>query len=549
MFTIVRKLKSKLVWKMLVIYIGVIFIPSIFIGLDYYIEIESYILDEERDLIQASLVKLCNDIDRNLETAENVYSQLQRNTNFNRFLLGEYPSKSAQVSMYMSEFKNMFSYCFFSSHFIEDITVYMTNDSLLEMGEYLRKLNMNDFQFDEETDLSSGYWYYDIDNKQVIYRRLFKSLNAKNDLGILEIKCNDNIIQESLNQLLGEYRTITLVYADNSYDLGETGSESFETAIKVYGKTTRIPIEIIINADATRVNNSMINSLLRTIFCFILLSLILFFVLYQLSRRITKFSQSLESNLNDYPEMYTDKKNDELSMLIQNYNNMVTNNDYLLNQVKIEKLHQQEIEYRALQSQINPHFIYNTLEGIRMMAELQDEDDISDAVFSLSQLMKYAFNISEKEVSIKQELEYIRRYINLQKIRLGNRIDLKIFCDNTEKVKCPQFTLQPMVENSVKYGFGKDIHNITIRIDIKLFNNCVYVEIANSGKEIPEDKLNEMNRLLSIGGSLKEYSSGNGISLENVNNRMRYLHPHTFTMKLSNTGHGVTVSLYWELDE
>jgi len=549
MFTIVRKLKSKLVWKMLVIYIGVIFIPSIFIGLNYYIEIESYILDEERDLIQASLVKLCNDIDRNLETAENVYSQLQRNTNFNRFLLGEYPSKSAQVSMYMSELKNMFSYCFFSSHFIEDITVYMTNDSLLEMGEYLRKLNMNDFQFDEETDLSSGYWYYDIDNKQVIYRRLFKSLNAKNDLGILEIKCNDNIIQESLNQLLGEYRTITLVYADNSYDLGETGSESFETAIKVYGKTTRIPIEIIINADATRVNNSMINSLLRTIFCFILLSLILFFVLYQLSRRITKFSQSLESNLNDYPEMYTDKKNDELSMLIQNYNNMVTNNDYLLNQVKIEKLHQQEIEYRALQSQINPHFIYNTLEGIRMMAELQDEDDISDAVFSLSQLMKYAFNISEKEVSIKQELEYIRRFINLQKIRLGNRIDLKIFCDNTEKVKCPQFTLQPMVENSVKYGFGKDIHNITIRIDIKLFNNCVYVEIANSGQEIPEDKLNEMNRLLSIGGSLKEYSSGNGISLENVNNRMRYLHPHTFTMKLSNTGHGVTVSLYWELDE
>jgi len=228
---------------------------------------------------------------------------------------------------------------------------------------------------------------------------------------------------------------------------------------------------------------------------------------------------------------------------------MVTNNDYLLNQVKIEKLHQQEIEYRALQSQINPHFIYNTLEGIRMMAELQDEDDISDAVFSLSQLMKYAFNISEKEVSIKQELEYIRRFINLQKIRLGNRIDLKIFCDNTEKVKCPQFTLQPMVENSVKYGFGKDIHNITIRIDIKLFNNCVYVEIANSGKEIPEDKLNEMNRLLSIGGSLKEYSSGNGISLENVNNRMRYLHPRTFTMKLSNTGHGVTVSLYWELDE
>lgn len=545
MFKLIKILNSKLAWKMLAIYISVIFIPSLLIGIKYYYETKEYILEVERDLVQRTLDQYCSDIDANLVNMENMYEQLQRTTNFMRFLLGEYPSKSSQVSAYVSEFDNMFIYCFSSSKFIEDITVYMTNDSLLEMGAYLRQSNP-EYQSSLEPEISTGYWQYDFEHKQVIYRRSIKSYNSKTVLGFLELKCNEAIIQEALSKLAGDYRSITLIYNNNSYDLGEQKSEPYETTIDIYGKMLRIPITIRLRADASQVNNSMVDSLLMTILLFILLSLILFFILYQLSWRITKFSQSLANNLDNYPELYDDKKHDELSMLIRNYNNMIKHNNYLLNQVKIEKLHQQEIEYKALQAQINPHFIYNSLEGIRMMAELRDELNISNAIFSLGQLMKYAFSISEKEVPITQELEYIRQYCNLQNMRLGDRIELHISCNNIEEIKCPRFTLQPMVENSVKYGFGKNISYIRIWINATFHDNVFHIRIMNSGQEIPEEKLTEMNRLLKIGGSLKAYSSGNGISLENVNTRMKYLHPQTFSMKLMNTEQGVSVDLFWE---
>ena len=100
----VEKFKTKLAWKILFIYIGVILIPSIILGINYFSTVKAYMVREETDLNQRTLSQYCLDIDANLESAEKVYNQIQQHSNFLRFLLGEYTSNGAQASAYIAEF-------------------------------------------------------------------------------------------------------------------------------------------------------------------------------------------------------------------------------------------------------------------------------------------------------------------------------------------------------------------------------------------------------------------------------------------------------------
>jgi|GEM_PF-4435783 len=539
------KFKSKLTWKMLCIYIGMALLPSVIIGANYFRIVRNYLKNEEKDLLQNTLEQYCDDIDANLESAENAYYQIIQNTNFLRFLEGQYASQGAQVSIYISEFDTMFSYSFLSSRFIEDINVYMVNDSLLEMGDYLHKIDeLEDYAFDRK--INAGYWYYDMEKEKVIFRRTISRVKMKSELGILEITCNDDIILEFLKKLERNDRSIRLLYNDRYYDVRAQEASVRRMAIEAIGQLSRMPLEIKVETTPS-INNNIVFSLLISIGCFILIGFFLFLVLYRLSRRITKFSQSMANHLNDSPEVYIDNGYDELSKLIHIYNDMVINNDYLLNQVKIEKLHQQETEYKALQSQINPHFIYNSLEGIRMMAEMRDATDVADVIFSLSVLMRYTFSISDNEVTLAQELEYINQYIKIQKMRLGEKIRFRIECDKgVKELNCPKFSIQPIIENSVKYGFGSGISEVRIYIRAEFINELVHIRVSNSGQKIPEEKLIDMNLQLRTGGTLKKHSLGNGVGLDNINNRMKYLHKESFFMQVSNLEQGVAVDLYWD---
>lgn len=545
----VEKVKTKLAWKILFIYIGVILIPSIILGINYFSTVKAYMVREETDLNQRTLSQYCLDIDANLESAEKVYNQIQQHSNFLRFLLGEYTSNGAQASAYIAEFDTMFLYSFLSSRFIDSITVYMVNDSLLQMGAFLRGIDqLEDPQFDART--TAGYWRYDVKNKAVVYRKAIKSVTSNTILGILEVKCSENILLESLLKLESEDRRIFVEYDGVCYNLEGQREEPVKKSIEVSDGTRRIPLTARLETESTDANSEMIFSLLITFSCLIALSLILFFVVYRLSRRISRFSQSMAGYLTNSPKAYKDSGHDELSQLVKTYNDMVDNNDYLLNQVKIEKLHQQKTEYRALQSQIDPHFIYNSLEGIRMMAEMKDETEISDVIFSLSKLMRYAFSVTDSEVTLGLELDYVQQYINIQHMRFGEKIRYEVVCDSSlREINCPKFAIQPMVENAIKYGLGPGHGTVAVYVGVRLTEGTVYVEIFNTGQKIPEDRLYNINRLLRVGDSLKNFSSGTGIGLDNVNSRMRYLHRNSFFMHICNEAGGVSVKMEWNPED
>lgn len=541
-----QKIKTRLAWKMLFIYIFVILIPTIIFCFYYFVAVRNYLENEEYSLEQKTLEQYCSDIDDNFSNVEKVYSQVQQHSNFIRFLSGEYSSIGLQLSSYISEFSTMFSYTFLSSPYIESVKVYMVDPDLLNMGDHLESIDNVKVSL-EDPGLPKGMWGYDAQSESLIYRRAIWN-NAYNSIaGVLEVSCKETLMLESMRNLSDQGRRIIMQYQGNWLDvLGDPCEIQNQNTMVVLGNLNHIPIQFRIEIEKTGIINQLLISLLVIFLCMIGLSLLYYSIVRRLSNRITRFSQTLENQWSDAPRQYTDPENDEFSRLVCAYNDMVENNDYLLNQVKIEQLHQQETAYKMLQSQIDPHFMYNALEGIRMMAEMRDQDDISDMIFSLGKMMRYSFSVSSDQVPIEMELDFVRQYLNIQKMRLGSRLTWEVCCDEQESVeKCPRFSIQPLVENAIKYGFGPEIQHLHISVRIQRKDGLLQVLVENTGKNMEPEVLEQINSQLALGGSLKRFSSGNGVGMGNINSRMRYLYGSSFSLVMSNLSHGIRVCMEW----
>ena len=544
-----QKIKTKLAWKMLFIYIFVILIPTIIFCVYYFVAVRNYLENEEYSLEQKTLEQYCSDIDDNFSNVEKVYSQVQQHSNFIRFLSGEYSSIGLQLSSYISEFSTMFSYTFLSSPYIESVKVYMVDPDLLNMGDHLESIDNLKVSL-EDPGLPKGMWEYDAQNEYLIYRRAIWNTAYTSIAGVLEVSCKETLMLESMRNLSDQGRRIIMQYQGDWLDvLGDPCEIQNQNTMVVLGNLNHIPIQFRIEIEKTGIINQLLISLIVIFLCMIGLSLLYYSIVRRLSNRITRFSQTLENQWSDAPRQYTDPENDEFSRLVCAYNDMVENNDYLLNQVKIEQLHQQETAYKMLQSQIDPHFMYNALEGIRMMAEMRDQDDISDMIFSLGKMMRYSFSVSSDQVPIEMELDFVRQYLNIQKMRLGSRLTWEVCCDAQESMeKCPRFSIQPLVENAIKYGFGPEIPHLHISVRIQRKDGLLQVLVENTGKNMEPEVLEQINSQLALGGSLKRFSSGNGVGMGNINSRMRYLYGSSFSLVMSNLSHGIRVCMEWNPD-
>ena len=201
--------------------------------------------------------------------------------------------------------------------------------------------------------------------------------------------------------------------------------------------------------------------ILITLFICLLLVLMFHFFsnINDLSRQILDFSSYIrKSNPDDltlYPETYEKYKQqyEELHHLIHSYNNLIKENSTLMSKVRKMELLSQDARYQALQAQIHPHFIYGTLENIRMLALQNRDKDVADMIFSLSALIRQSLSISSKAVSLEDEIEISAHYLKIQKFRFGERLTYSFQMDPAlYKIPLPSFILQPILENAIIYG-------------------------------------------------------------------------------------------------
>jgi len=183
------------------------------------------------------------------------------------------------------------------------------------------------------------------------------------------------------------------------------------------------------------------------------------------------------------------------------------------------------VEYTALQSQINPHFLYNTLESIRSRALLDDNTEIASMTEILSKFFRYCISNGERLIKIREEINHIRNYYYIQKYRFEERMnmDIEIESDELNDLYIPKMSLQPLVENAMIHGLEKIAGDGKIIMRVMNTKKKVLIMIEDNGAGMNPEQLERLNdRLQSqFVNASSQKGSHNGIALSNVNARIK----------------------------
>lgn len=215
----------------------------------------------------------------------------------------------------------------------------------------------------------------------------------------------------------------------------------------------------------------------------------------------------------------------EVNILAGSINQMQESIEQLMKESREHEHEQYILEMQMLQSQINPHFLYNTLNNIRLMAAMQGATGIARMTDALSNMMRYALTVADKPTVIDDELAVAGDYIHIQNIRYKGSIEYEVEIADESALQCvlPRFTLQPLVENSIVHGLLAASSELgRIRVRIISSGNRVMIEIYDNGKGLSAAAAADINERLKA-GDFRIGSENGGIGIYNVNRRIQLL--------------------------
>ncbi|MGO4111170.1 sensor histidine kinase [Paenibacillus sp. YAF4_2] len=225
---------------------------------------------------------------------------------------------------------------------------------------------------------------------------------------------------------------------------------------------------------------------------------------------------------------------DEVGELGLHYSRLILKINELIQEQATRQAAGKEAELRALKNQIDSHFLYNTLENVKMLAEIEGQYQISDIMTSLGGMMRYSMEWKREHVMLSDEIQQVKNYVSVMNIRYDGRLDLRLSIESEcLKQESLKMSLQPAVENAIKHGMSR-MHssdgNLVITISAVRRDHACVIEITDSGCGIPEEKLVLLNRMLRMEDSAyqdvrqlfvrKHNQDSNGIGLRNVDQRL-----------------------------
>lgn len=289
-------------------------------------------------------------------------------------------------------------------------------------------------------------------------------------------------------------------------------------------------------------------SFILTVLCSILalvFSIVISFAITMSVKKLLKGMKNIEQG--DLDTKVNIKSHDEIAVLAKGFNKMVEKIKVLIKQNADMEVKKKEAEMMVLQGQINPHFLYNTLDGIRMKAVINKDDDIAYMIEELSSLLRTSANVKKEFVSFEDELNYIRRYINLQNIRYRQKFELTIdMPDILLKMIVPKFILQPLVENSIYHGLEVKKNDRKIFIEGTLGGGGVVISVADNGIGMNVEELNKLRESLY----LSDDDPRTKIGLRNINSRLKLYYGQDFGVEINSVqNEGTTILLTFPLPE
>ncbi len=277
----------------------------------------------------------------------------------------------------------------------------------------------------------------------------------------------------------------------------------------------------------TLIEDSMLYEQTNSIIHYILLIGIVLFIIsmflaVMVSNSIVKPIQSLKSNMIEVShgnlQSYSDlQKSDEVSVLGQVFNQMLNEIENLINQVVNTQKQKRQAEFRALQSQINPHFLYNTLDTLQWKALEYKAFEVADLVNSLSRFFRISLSGGSEYIPIEDEIEHARTYLEIQKVRYKDKIQYNFQTGDKLNQECvPKLIIQPLVENAIYHGIKPKKEGGTIDIIVTKEAGFLHIEVRDNGVGMTAERLNDLKK------NLKNSVESDHYGLYNINERLKY---------------------------
>lgn len=398
----------------------------------------------------------------------------------------------------------------------------------------------------------------------MLYQPIFSNTRLDQYIGLACININDS----NLNQLLSKnderldmnnyflYGDGTIISCGNkdeignkmdvSYMEGERGYKWKNGYLYTYQKLKKWNYLYVTNISIYELCKDSILSLMLSI----IVMLVLLFFIYGIANKIIKAAyrpwQSVAETMGEVAkgnlEARLNEKDTDTDMerITHGFNVMMDTILKLMKEVEEEQYQMSQIRFEALQSQIQPHFLYNTLDCIHWQAVIDGNKEISELVKTLASYYRTCLSRGREIISLEEELEHTRNYLYIQQMRYGEVLTYEIEEQmELDAVKIPKLTLQPLVENSIYHGIKvKDGKTGHISIKIRKNMNDVIIIVKDSGTGMTEEQICNMNRFIS------QYDETMGYGVRNVNRRIELLFGESYGLYYnSNDEGGVTVEI------
>ncbi len=275
----------------------------------------------------------------------------------------------------------------------------------------------------------------------------------------------------------------------------------------------------------------IITALILTVF---LSGLLFREITVQFNYLLEKMRRVRSGNLEPYP---FPKKNqqDELGQLNQYFDQMTADFKKVIDDNYVKELLLTQTQLKSLEQQINPHFLYNSLDTIHWFANRSGEKNISVIVQALGSLLRSSLSDKQDLIPLEEEIKVLENYLLIQKIRFPDTLSVSLeIPEETLAFLIPKMSIQPLVENAVIYGLDENIDGCRIIIRAELRQDFLHVEVENNGSEIKED-------ILELLKEQKVAAKRNGVGLTNIDSRIKLLFDASYGLQFKNGKNSVTV--------
>jgi len=558
-----KKVKNRVVYRVTLAYILCVFLPIFLFLIVFFWRIGDMNTEKNIENINNSLISFEQALWKEVYDHDPSINTLTSSREICKYI--ENPENEANISAAGNLINNYTSKNMMEFNSIK-FYIYKDYPYSLNYFENADKVKNEDWYRTFFIDSVKEKWYSVYNDQKHLLIKVCKLYdNSNNEIGVLRVDLNLKHLIYSVSHSLQNKNTLFAVdtdgydiyfdeksqlYADRKKDVitfndsisklhqGNKGVVSLEdttAVLKIFSEFDFIigcGIENDINDSGQA---TIITTLVFTVLILIIFAAIFYYYLYKIFATLKRDLAMVDDFVENNPSgRLAIKYDDEIGDIERRYNTLLDKIEKLTKNIVLKERLRKNSEIAMLQTQMTPHFIYNVINHFRMRAEINKDYDMADSIAKFGKLMRYNMMNRDFVTTLKEELVSLRYYLDLEAMRFSDQMSFTIECaQGIDKVKVPKCIIQPIVENSLKYG---KLPNKILRIDIKIkiVDDDILISIRDNGVGADKMTVQSLNSQFESGyymfGSQTETSTK--IGLKNINHRIRLIYDDSYHLKV-----------------